>query len=251
VLETVTWRASSDWGARLGYTGEQLDDANRDAVQLFVELRASNPGVPIVISGNLGPRGDGYVTGEAMSAQAAAAYHRTQIESLAAAGADLVTAMTLNYTAEAIGVVRAARRVEVPVVVSFTVETDGKLPSGQGLGSAIDEVDAATDGYAAYFMINCAHPDHFRGVLASSGPWQRLRGLRANASRKSHAELDCCTTLDRGDEAELALDYREIRSLLPGLAVVGGCCGTDLRHLRCIRDSLRESAVLELAGVTP
>lgn len=238
VIETLTWRASSDWGTILGYTSDRLDEVNRDAVTLFVELRAANPGVQIVISGNLGPRGDGYAISEAMTAQQAADYHRPQIRSLAGAGADLVSALTINYTAEAIGIVDAARAEAVPVVISFTLETDGTLPSGQTLAEAIEEVDAATSAGAAYFMVNCAHPTHFAHVFDAPGPWDRLRGIRANASTMSHDELDNAADLDRGEEADLVAGYLSIADKLPHLAVAGGCCGTDLAHLDLISSAI-------------
>jgi S-methylmethionine-dependent homocysteine/selenocysteine methylase len=231
VIETATWRASSDWGALLGYDADALDRVNRDSVAFFVELRDANPDVPVVISGNLGPRGDGYAIADAMSASEAAAYHHPQVRSLTDAGADLVSAFTLNYADEATGIVLAAIREDVPVVISFTLETDGRLPSGQTLASAIEEVDAATGGAAAYFMVNCAHPTHFADVLDAPGPWDRLRGIRANASTMSHEELDNATELDRGDEATLVAGYLAIAERLPHLAVAGGCCGTDLAHL--------------------
>lgn len=166
-----------------------------------------------------------------MSVAEAAAYHHPQVRSLAHAGADLVSALTLTYADEATGIVLAAVREGIPVVISFTVETDGRLPSGQTLASAIEQVDAATDGAAAYFMVNCAHPTHFAHVFGSPGPWDRLQGIRANASTMSHAELDNATELDRGDEAMLVDGYLTIAELLPHLAVAGGCCGTDLAHL--------------------
>ena len=231
VLETPTWRANPDWGDLLGYSSGRLARANRDAVAFFAQLRAANADVEFVISGNIGPRGDGYAVNDAMSAEEAAAYHAPQIRSFAEAGADLVSALTINYAAEAIGIVDAARAAGVPVVISFTVETDGALPSGQSLADAIEEVDAATDGAAAYFMVNCAHPSHFAEIFDAPGPWDRVRGIRANASRMSHEELDNAEELDRGDEAELAAGYADLAAKLPNLAVVGGCCGTDLRHL--------------------
>lgn len=130
---------------------------------------------------------------------------------------------------------RAARAAGMPVVISFTLETDGHLPSGQSLAEAIRETDAATDGAPAYYMINCAHPSHFRDRLAEGSDWRsRIRGLRANASRLSHAELDEATELDEGNPDELGADYRELRLLLPELAVFGGCCGTDHRHVEAI-----------------
>lgn len=238
VLETPTWRANPDWGRRLGYDDRALDAANRDAVAFLAQLRDENPGIPFVISGNLGPRGDGYAIEDAMTAEGAADYHAAQISSFARAGADLVSALTLNYSAEAVGIVRAANEMSMPVVISFTVETDGSLPSGQSLGEAIAEVDRDTDRGAAYFMINCAHPTHIAPILAAPGPWDRVRGLRANASRMSHEELDNATELDRGDELDLAEGYVELARLLPNLAVAGGCCGTDIDHLDAISRTL-------------
>ncbi len=231
VIETATWRANSDWGALLGYDAAALDRVNHDAVDFFIELRNANPDVPVVISGDLGPRGDGYTIADTMSVAEAAAYHHPQVRSLAHAGADLVSALTLTYADEATGIVLAAVREGIPVVISFTVETDGRLPSGQTLASAIAQVDATTDGVAAYFMVNCAHPTHFVHVLDAPGPWDRLQGIRANASTMSHAELDNATDLDRGDEAMLVDGYLKIAEQLPNLAVTGGCCGTDLAHL--------------------
>ena len=236
VLDTPTWRASADWGERLGYEGERLADVNRRAVALLQEVRERSGDAPtILISGCLGPRGDGYVLGETMEAAEAERYHEPQVAVLVAAGVDLVSALTLTYAAEATGIVRAAQRHGVPVVISFTVETDGRLPSGQGLGEAIEEVDRETGGAAAYFMVNCAHPTHFAHVLEPGAPWlERLAGLRANASQKSHEELDASDELDAGDPDELAARYRSLRDVLPRLAVVGGCCGTDERHIAAV-----------------
>jgi S-methylmethionine-dependent homocysteine/selenocysteine methylase len=237
VLETPTWRASPDWGARLGYTVEQLADVNRRSVELVEDARRryETPETPIVISGCVGPRGDGYSVGEQMSAEQARAYHALQIRTFADTAADLVTAITMTYPAEAIGVARAAAECGMPVVISFTVETDGTLPAGQSLAEAIGAVDSATDGYPAYYMINCAHPTHFQPVLEPGAAWTgRVRGIRANASTLSHAELDEAEELDSGDPAELAARYAELRRLHPQLVVLGGCCGTDHRHIAAI-----------------
>jgi homocysteine S-methyltransferase len=234
VLDTPTWRANHDWGARLGYSDDALDDVNRRGVGLLEGVRAeAGGGVVMVISGCIGPRGDGYVVGDAMSPEEAHAYHSAQVSSFAGTSADLVSALTLNYADEATGIARAAADAGIPSVISFTVETDGRLPSGQELRDAVAEVDAATDAAPAYYMVNCAHPTHFDGVL-SQGGLERVRGLRANASAKSHAELDEAEELDQGDPDDLAARYRELRPLLPGLNVVGGCCGTDERHIEKI-----------------
>ena len=237
LLDTPTWRANRDWGELLGYTEEELASVDREAVQLVEELRTAD-GPPIVVSGCVGPRGDGYQPGRLMTAEEAQRYHLPQVETFGDSGADLVSALTLNYAEEAVGIVRAAASAGLPVVVSFTVETDGRLPNGQELPAAIEQVDAATDGAAAYFMINCTHPTHFAHVLEEGEPWlERLGGLRANASRKSHAELDESDALDDGDPEELGGQYAELRSRLPRVTVVGGCCGTDHRHIGAICDA--------------
>ena len=240
VLETPTWRANPDWAARIGHSGHRLEALNRRAVELLQELRdeLETEATPIVVSGCVGPRGDGYVVGETMTSDEAANYHGAQIRSFAEAGVDVVTGITLTYADEALGIVRAAEAVGLPVVISFTVETDGRLPSGQTLGEAIDEVDALSDGAAAYFMLNCAHPSHFYDVLEPGSRWtDRIRGLRANASRLSHAELDEAEELDMGDPEELAHEYVALRERLPRLTILGGCCGTDHRHVEAMGEA--------------
>ncbi len=237
ILESATWRASPDWGRKLGYAPEALDLANRRAVRLLHELQAEleTARSPMPISGCVGPRGDGYDPGSPMNAEEAQAYHARQIGVLADSGVDLVTAITMTNVAEAVGVVRAARARGLPVVISFTVETDGRLPTGERLGEAVRAVDAATEDGPAYYMINCAHPDHFADELAGGEAWlARIRGLRANASRCSHAELDDATELDAGDPVELARLYGDLCRRFPHITVLGGCCGTDHRHIEQI-----------------
>jgi S-methylmethionine-dependent homocysteine/selenocysteine methylase len=234
VLESATWRASSDWGARLGYSAAALAAANRAAIELLAVLarRYESEATPIVISGCIGPRGDGYRVEERMTPREAERYHRPQIEVFSQTEADLVTAITMTSAEEALGIARAASALGMPSVISFTVEVDGKLPSGQALGDAIALVDAESSVPPAYYMINCAHPLHFDGVLERGGGWrERIRGLRVNASTKSHAELDESPALDDGDPADLGRHYRRLCAVLPNLGVLGGCCGTDHRHV--------------------
>lgn len=237
ILESATWRASIAWGRKLGYSAAQLVEVNRVAISLLEEVRAeyASADTPVIISGCIGPRGDGYVPGEKMGVKDAERYHRPQIATFASTVADIVTAMTMNYVEEAIGVTHAARAVGMPVAISFTVETDGRLPTGQPLAEAIGAVDAATAAYPRYYLLNCAHPTHFAGILRDGNPaWQRLRGLRANASKLSHAELNAATELDAGNPEEFAMDYEALRADLPWLTILGGCCGADHRHIEAV-----------------
>ncbi|HVL70566.1 MAG TPA: homocysteine S-methyltransferase family protein [Beijerinckiaceae bacterium] len=236
VLDTPTWRASPDWGARIGFSAGRVDEANRLSVDFCLALRDAfaGPRTPIVINGVVGPRGDGYTVEGRMSAAEAQAYHARQIAVFAESEADMVTAVTMTYPDEAVGVTRAARAAGLPVAISFTVETDGLLPSGETLREAVETVDRLTAAAPAYYMINCAHPTHFADALGRGEPWlHRVRGVRANASTKSHAELDAATELDSGDPVDLAGRIRGLRERL-GLSVLGGCCGTDHRHIAAI-----------------
>jgi homocysteine S-methyltransferase len=233
VLDSQTWKAHLHWAKDLVATERELHEANKDAIAFINELRDEFAGnrKPIVLNGVIGPRGDAYAPDVRLAAREAEEYHAKQIGWLAETAVDMVTALTFTQSDEAIGVVRAAQSVGLPVVVSFTVETDGTLPTGQPLKQAIRAVDDATDGGAAYFMVNCAHPDHFFDVLDDSAWARRIRGLRCNASRLSHAELDECEVLDDGDPVELASQYKSIIAIMPWLNVFGGCCGSDLRHV--------------------
>ena len=234
VLESPTWRANPRWATEIGYSDRELDEMNRKAIALMEEIRdeSESEGAPCVISGCIGPQDDGYNPAEKMTASAAQDYHAIQIGTFRQTAADMVTAITMTYADEAVGIARAADDAGLPVAISFTVETDGRLPSGQALGEAIEQVDDETGATPAYYMINCAHPTHFEGVLEDGGQWRdRIRGLRANASTKSHAELDEAEELDDGDPADLGARYAGLRSKLPQLNVLGGCCGTDDRHV--------------------
>lgn len=232
-LESPTWRANPDWGAKVGYDATALDRANRAAIDFLGTVRDEHSDLRDVrIIGAVGPRGDGYAAGEVVDPEAAADYHRPQVESFAAAGADVVAAYTMTCAEEAIGVVRAARAAGVPVLISFTVETDGRLPDGSTLGEAVGRVDAtdAPDG----FLVNCAHPTHIAPGLADGDWLGRIIGINPNASTLSHAELDEAEELDAGDLDLLASSYDALRARLPSLALVGGCCGTDARHVAAL-----------------
>lgn len=247
ILESPTWRASKDWGLKIGYSAIDINAFNRLAISLLEDIRDEyeTEATPMVISGCIGPRGDGYNPAELMTPWSAEHYHAEQIMTLAQTNVDLVTAMTMTYVEEAIGIVIAAQKANLPVVISFTVETDGKLPTGESLENAIAAVDRATNSAPLYYMINCAHPLHFTHVLQGGGDWlKRIKGIRANASIKSHAELDKATELDDGDPVEFGIQYQKLTTLLPNLNILGGCCGTDIRHLEEIAKAVTDILVL-------
>ncbi len=237
-MESPTWRANPDWGARVGYDRAALARVNRASIEFLHTLRDTYGDLDDVrVIGAIGPRGDGYVAGEDADSDEAAEYHAHQARAQTAAGADLMTALTFTGAGEAIGFVRAVRDAGVPVAVGFTVETDGRLPDGTTLRDAIARVDAAAA--PDYYVVNCAHPTHVAPGLASEdgsyGLWlSRIEGLRPNASRMSHAELDEAPELDEGDPADLAARSDDLRAHLPHLRVVGGCCGTDSRHVAAL-----------------
>ncbi len=237
VLDAPTWRAGMAWAGPLGQTISEVLKTNKRAVAFVSDIRArhESDGFPILINGLVGPAGDAYAPDAPLDAQDALLIHAPQIHTLGRAGVDLISAMTLTHAGEAIGIARAAREIDVPAVIAFTLETDGCLPSGQPLGEAIREVDAATDNGPLYYMINCAHPDHFRDALDTRADWiARIGGIRSNASRLSHAELDEAEVLDDGDPEELGRLNADLLTLMPNIRVIGGCCGTDHRHVGCI-----------------
>ncbi|MBM3520793.1 MAG: homocysteine S-methyltransferase [Alphaproteobacteria bacterium] len=245
VLESPTWRASADWGAKLGYSLHDIANFNRMAISLMESLRQEfeTAKSPMPISGCIGPRGDGYDAGRIMSEAEAQAFHAHQANTFRDTAADLITAITMTNINEAVGVARAAKAVGMPVAISFTVETDGRLPEGGSLQGAIEAVDERTEGTPAYYMVNCAHPTHFDSTLDGGAGWtSRIRGIRANASHRSHAELDAATDLDDGNPVELGHQYRAIRQRLGHVNVLGGCCGTDHRHLAEIAASCGAAA---------
>ena len=244
-LESPTWRANPDWAAGLGYDATRLAAVNRASIDFVrsVGERWTDRVGAIEVSGQIGPRGDGYRPGAAVDPDEAAEYHRPQIAAFAEAGADVATALTLTDTGEALGVVAAARDVGIPVAISFTVETDGKLPTGKSLMEAIAVVDA--DGGPDYFFVNCAHPEHVERGLGHrrllAGPGARPAGQRPT---RSHEELDAMTELDAGDPTLLATAHARLERSLPGVRVIGGCCGTDARHVAALwRDRSRAAAV--------
>jgi len=250
ILDSQTWKAHVHWAGDLGATKAELRAANRDSIEFIAGIRdrfSDNAG-PIVLNGIVGPTCDAYAPEQQISAGKAEQYHAQQLGWLAETDVDMVTGVTFPSAAEAVGFVRAAGAFDLPAAISFTVETDGCLPTGRPLGDAVRMVDDATAGSAVYFQVNCAHPDHFFHVFDGSDWTRRIRGLRCNASRLSHAELDCCEVLDDGDPEELGEQYRQILLTVPWLNIFGGCCGSDLRHVSRIASAVTGAPPRNLRG---
>jgi homocysteine S-methyltransferase len=246
VLDTVSWRGCVEWAPKLGLSQEGLLRLSTEAVRFAKSIRTDwQSRVPaILVNGVVGPAGDAYAPGKVPSVEEARALHGPQIRALAEAGVDMISAITMTNVSEAIGIVQVSQAEVLPVAVSFTVETDGRLPTGDSLGDAIQAVDEATGEGPAYYMVNCAHPDHFGDTVAGGATWStRIGGLRANASRLSHAELDVAEALDDGDPEEFGQLHRQLAGSLPNLRVVGGCCGTDHRHVGHVSRHLHGEAV--------
>ena len=236
ILESPTWRANPDWIEKIGYAPAAIAAVNKKAIQLILELKNefAKDIDNIIISGCIGPRGDGYKVEDKMTVEEAQNYHAAQIGIFSHEPIDMITAVTMNYAEEAAGIVRAANEVNFPAVISFTVETNGKLPTGMSLKEAIEQVDESVKTPPIYFMINCAHPTHFIKELedGQNEAWtKRIKGIRANASCKSHAALDEATTLDRGNPQELGEEHKRLQQTFNHLNVFGGCCGTDEEHV--------------------
>jgi len=242
ILETPTWRSSMDWAAKLCIDQSELSDLNRKAITLMKKLKNeySNQIENLIISGQIGPRGDGYQISLQMGIVEAKNYHLMQLKTFQEAGVEICTAMTINYIAEALGIVLAAKGLKMPIVISFTTETDGNLPSGETLEEAIKLIDTQTNEYPLYYMLNCCHPSHFYSKLIKIEEkyLKRIQGIRCNASKLSHKELDVLEELDRGDLNELAELYLQIKKNLPFVRIFGGCCGTDSEHIKTICEKL-------------
>jgi homocysteine S-methyltransferase len=245
IADSFVWRASPAYVAQLGYREADVSRFNREGVRrvrkLISEWRAeagvSDTATPVIVSADVGPRGDAYQGGE-ISIDEAVAYHTPQMQALADSEVDLVVALTMTSVNETVGLARVAKEHGVPIGVSATVETDGSLPTGWSLAEFVMRVDDATDGYPVFHMVNCAHPQHLAPTLAaareSGAPWvDRIKGFRANASTRSHDELDNSPELDRGDVADLAKQMAGMHADF-SLKIVGGCCGTDAEHIQAI-----------------
>ncbi|OQE12762.1 hypothetical protein PENFLA_c063G04031 [Penicillium flavigenum] len=213
-------------------------DLNRIAVKILLDIRNKTQSTSIVISGALGPLQDAYQdsTGTVSFGQARE-YYGSQIHAFAEEGVDMICIMTVINLDEATAAVSLAQReYNLPIHVSFIVETDGRLRGGRTLEDAIREVDRLTESYTTYFGVNCAHPRYIIKAVRDmhTDVRSRIGSIRGNSSLKSHDELDNSLVLDRGDISVWVREFNELLNMLPGLKVVGGCCGTDEEHIDAI-----------------
>lgn len=238
LLDTETWRASANWYSTLQTPEEQRAQVHALALQQAQEVAQyvrdkSGGRVPVMIHGVVGPRKDAYLHDASLSVQVAREYHSAQVAEMRALGVGLVGAYTLTSSAEGAGFAAAAAAAGMDCMVSFTLDVDGRLPSGEELGEAIAKVGAGEGRAPVCYMVNCVHPRYIREVVerARGEAWVgRIGGVRANASAKSHAELAASDELDEGDAVEWAKEVVGLREVLPGLKVIGGCCGTGAEH---------------------
>lgn len=233
INEGLHYRASRDWGELIGFSREALAEINIRGIEFYREIAReyASPETPMLVSGAIGPRGDAYNVGRTPDAAEAEDYHSEQILTFRTAGADLVTAMTFSSVEETIGVARAAKSAELPVVISFFVARSGRLKGGETLEEAISRVDSATGNAPEYYMINCTHPTEFEPGLTPGGWTARLGGFMPNAVAMETLSLCKLGHLEDGDPDELGAQMATLARRFPHIHVWGGCCGTDGRHI--------------------
>lgn len=250
INEGLHYRASRDWGELIGFSREALEEINIRGIEFYREFvrEYDSPETPMLVGGAIGPRGDAYNIGRTPDAAESEDYHAEQIATFRKAGADLVTAMTFSSVEEAIGVARAAKAAELPVVVSFFVARGGRLRGGETLEEAISRVDEASDGAPAYYMVNCTYPTEFEPGL-TAGDWtQRLGGFLPNAVAMETLDLCKLGHLEDGDPVELGGQMGSLARRYPHVRVWGGCCGTDGRHIGQITQNVSRALRAEQVG---
>lgn len=244
LLTGIDYRASPDWGAKLGYSPHGLAQANIQSIEFLRELAGEYNGqIPrTLIGGTIGPRGDAYQLNRTITAAEAEDYHSVQLATLKQAAVDFACAATFNNIPEAVGVARAAKKIGVPLIVSLTVDSSSRLKSGPTVADAIQAIDfEAADAAPISYLLNCSHPVEFEPAL-TAGPWtSRLHGFRPNASKMEKLALCKLGHLEEGDPVELGRLMGGLARRYPHMNVWGGCCGTGDTHLRAIARNVRQA----------
>ncbi|MBW2409401.1 MAG: homocysteine S-methyltransferase family protein [Deltaproteobacteria bacterium] len=242
IVSAPTWRASSERINKSAYSGRET--MVKDCADFINRIRqdVSQSADCIYIAGLIACRGDSYEPREALTADKAEAYHRLQAQELAHAGVDFILAATLPAVSEALGIAAALSQCAIPYSLSFVIRSDGRVLDGTPLQAAIEKIDAAVNPGPLFYQINCVHPAIFRKAIEQSEPgFDRLLGLQANTSEKSPEELDGLGYLDTSEPEEFAESMLALHTHF-GLKIIGGCCGTDHRHI--------EEIAKRLSGIT-
>ncbi|MGF7162328.1 S-methylmethionine-dependent homocysteine/selenocysteine methylase [Rhodoligotrophos appendicifer] len=243
-LGTPTWRAHPDCLARLGFGhADDLARINGAAVRLLHDLRR-DMGLEylIAIAGVIGPRRDGYDPAEAPSPEVARAYHSIQAEMLAELGVDLLYAPTFASAAELEGVAAAMAAAGLPYALAPIIDAGARMLDGTPLAEAIARIDARVKPAPQHYLIGCVHPTLFReayqnGPSLTAAVAGRIAGLKANASTLPPDQLDRLDHLEAGLPQLFGEQMADLHRRY-GLTVLGGCCGTDHRHIRAIAEAL-------------
>lgn len=242
LLTGLDYRASPDWGAKLGYSAQGLADANISAIEFLRDIaQGYEDQIPrLLVGGILGPRGDAYDLNQNITAESAEDYHSVQLNTLKAAGVDFVSAQTFNNVPEAVGVCKAASKMGVALSVGLTLDSTCRLKSGPSLAEAITEIDALTGEQAPdFYLLNCSHPVEYEPALENASWIKRLRGVRPNASKMEKLALCKLGHLEDGDPVELGAQLGDLSQRFPHMDIFGGCCGTGDSHLREIAKALK------------
>ena len=240
IMLTPTWRANPE---RLGLAGfDDVRGVHKECFDFISSMRgeygdyASNA----PIGGLMSCRGDAYRPEEALGIDEAEVFHSEQVDAFARTGVDFIMASTLPARTEAIGIAKAMARSGLPYVPSFIVRPDATLLDGTPLDDVIVEIDDTVDPAPVFYMMNCIHPDVYLSVypmLDGEHVKRRMLGLQANTSLMRPEELDKLDRLDTADAGDFAVSIINVHDRC-GAKILGGCCGTDERHIRSIAERL-------------
>lgn len=227
------YRASPDWGDKLGYSPEGLREMQHKCIDFLRDAaRPYADQLPrVAVAGCIGPRGDAYALNHDITAEEAEAYHAIQMDTLRDCGVDIVWAATINNVPEAVGIARAAAAAGLPLNLSFTLDSDHRLQSGPSLREAIEATDAqAGAAQPDSYGINCSHPLEFEPAL-EPGDWvRRIRSLRPNAAKMDKVALCQLGHIEEGDPEDLGRTMGDLARRMPDVDIWGGCCGTWDKH---------------------
>ncbi len=241
---TPTWRANPERLAKAGIG--MVEQVNNDSFSFVDKIRKSygEYSSKIFIGGLMGCKGDSYRPKEALEKNEATAFHRIQAKALADSGCDFLYAATQPAISEAVGIAAAMAECDVPYVISFLIMPDGKLLDGITLSEAIEQIDDKISPRPSFYMVNCVHPLVFKQALSKSfneteNLRSRLIGLQANSSTKSPEELENLPYLDTTEPVEFSEYMLQLHKRF-GIKILGGCCGTDNRHIEEIARKLHD-----------